>query len=151
MRCPHCGHGGSRVVETRENDSEDVTRRRRECKECGDRFTTYERLEVPGLKVVKSDGETEPFDREKLRKGIEKACEKRPLSEEEIEGVVRDVEMELKAGGDKKIESCDIGDLVIQKLKELDEVAYLRFASVYNSFDDVSAFQEEAETLKTNS
>lgn len=151
MRCPHCDHAESRVIETRENCDGDVTRRRRECTGCGERFTTYERVETPALTVVKSDGREEGFRREKLAEGIRKACKKRPVDEDAIEAIVDDIEADLKARGERTIESSEIGDTVVERLKEVDEVAYLRFASIYNSFDDVSAFQEEVETLKTDS
>lgn len=150
MKCPHCDDAGSRVLETRENHTDGVTRRRRECKDCGERFTTYERVETPSLTVVKSDGAEEPFKREKLKAGIEKACKKRSISDEQIEEIVADIAMELKSSGREEIESSEIGDRVIEQLKEIDEVAYVRFASVYNSFDDVSAFEKEVETLKAN-
>ncbi len=150
MECPHCGHAGSRVIETRENREKNLKRRRRECVDCGDRFTTYERVETPSLSVVKSGGEEESFQTEKLKEGIERACKKRPVSQEEIEEVVDEIEMELKSSGRKKIESREIGDMVINRLKDIDEVSYLRFASVYNSFEDVSAFEDEVQTLKNS-
>ncbi|MCJ7478895.1 MAG: transcriptional regulator NrdR [Candidatus Nanohaloarchaeota archaeon QJJ-7] len=150
MRCPHCEASESRVVETRENTTDGATRRRRECKECDERFTTYERIESPSLTVVKSDGSEEEFKRDKLKNGIERACQKRDVPQQKIEEIVDDIETGLRSSGREKIESSEIGDRVIDKLKQVDEVAYVRFASVYNSFDDVSAFEEEVETLKTN-
>jgi len=150
MKCPHCEGSESRVVETRESGTEGATRRRRECKECGDRFTTYERVEVPSLTVIKNDGSEEQFQGEKLKGGIEMACQKREVSDEEIEQIVKDIEVELKSSGRKEVKSREIGDRVVEKLKEIDEVAYVRFASVYNSFEDVSAFEKEVETLKAN-
>ncbi|MDY6773678.1 MAG: transcriptional regulator NrdR [Candidatus Nanohaloarchaea archaeon] len=143
MNCPHCEASESRVLETRENTTDGATRRRRECKDCGERFTTYERVESPSLTVIKSDGSEEPFQREKLKEGIEKACQKRDVSQD-------DIETGLRASGRERIESSEIGDRVVEELKQVDEVAYVRFASVYNSFEDVSAFEEEVETLKTN-
>ncbi|MDY6770018.1 MAG: transcriptional regulator NrdR [Candidatus Nanohaloarchaea archaeon] len=138
------------MVETRENSSEPVTRRRRECGDCGERFTTYERVETPSLTVVKSDGSEEAFRREKLREGITRACQKRDVSDAQIDSIVDDIAMELKSSGRDAVESREIGDRVVEKLREVDEVAYVRFASVYNSFEDVSAFEEEVETLKAN-
>lgn len=149
MKCPHCGDSGSRVVETRENNEESVTRRRRECDSCGERFTTYEEIRKPSLQVVKSDGQKEPFQREKLKTGVEKACKERPVSDTEIAEIVEDIEIEVRTGNGGEVESREIGDRVIERLKSVDEVAYLRFASVYNSFDDVSAFEEEVESLRS--
>lgn len=147
MDCPYCHSNDFQVIETRELQRGNATRRRRECKGCGERFTTYERVAVPDLTVQKADGNEEPFDRDKLRAGIEKACEKRPVSEDEIVEIVDDVEGTLRRREKEIVESSEIGDLVIERLKEEDEVAYLRFASVYQSFDDASSFQEAAEVL----
>jgi len=148
MNCPHCDGAESRVLETRESNTAGI-RRRRECSDCGERFTTYERVETPSLTVIKSDGTEEAFRREKLQEGIERACQKREISDAQIDSIVDEIEMELKSSGRDSVESGEIGDRVIEKLRDVDEVAYLRFASVYNSFDDVSAFEEEVETLKT--
>lgn len=150
MNCPHCEGEDSRVVETRDNTTEQVIRRRRECKECGERFTTYERIETPSLTVIKNDGSEEKFQREKLKDGIKMACQKRDIPPEDIDEIVNDIEVELKSSGRDKVKSKEIGDRVVEKLKEVDEVAYVRFASVYNSFEDVSAFEKEVETLKAN-
>lgn len=136
------------MVETREMKQENVTRRRRECKECGDRFTTYERVETPTLAVIKEDGSEESFDREKLQAGIEKACKKRPVEDETIDDLVEQVAQELKASGKDKINSAAIGDRVLDRLRDIDKVAYLRFASIYRSFQDVDEFEQEVETLK---
>ncbi|MDY6761604.1 MAG: transcriptional regulator NrdR [Candidatus Nanohaloarchaea archaeon] len=149
MKCPHCDGEDSSVLETRESDTAGL-RRRRECSDCGERFTTYERVETPSLTVVKSDGSEEAFRREKLRGGIEKACQKRDISDAQIDSIVDEVETELKSSGQDTVDSDEIGDHVVEKLREVDEVAYVRFASVYNSFDDVSAFEEEVETLKAS-
>lgn len=149
MKCPHCDGEDSSVLETRESDTAGL-RRRRECSDCGERFTTYERVETPSLTVVKSDGSEEEFRREKLRGGIEKACQKRDVSDAQIDSIVDEVETELKSSGQDTVDSDEIGDHVVEKLREVDEVAYVRFASVYNSFDDVSAFEEEVETLKAS-
>lgn len=150
MKCPHCGHDGTRVVETREMQRENVTRRRRECKECEERFTTYERVETPVLTVVKEEGEEETFDPDKLKAGVEKACKKRPVEDATIQQLVDDVTQELKARGVREVESAEIGDMVIDRLKDIDKVAYLRFASIYRSFEDVDAFEEELEALKAD-
>ncbi len=144
MQCPFCGKGDTRVVDSRE--AEDATRRRRECEKCGKRFTTYERLELE-LMVVKKDGKRELFDHEKLKTGIMKACQKRPVAADDINEVVGDVEKDLKTSGESEVPSKEIGKLVMKKLKKLDKVAYIRFASVYREFQDVEEFAKEAEKL----
>lgn len=149
MKCPHCEDPDTCVIETRESSDSEVTRRRRECNSCEERFTTYERVESPTLKVEKRDGTTEPFRPEKLAAGIEKAFKKRPVDEDEIAGLVDDIEMELRSLGKRTIQSSDIGDAVVERIREMDEVAYIRFASIYNEFDDVSKFEEEVQTLKS--
>ncbi len=151
MHCPYCENLDSRVVETRESGEENVTRRRRECTGCEERFTTYERVETPVLTVVKRDGSKERFKPEKMRSGIERSCKKRPVSADEIDAIVDEIASEVKARGESTIESRVIGDMVIEALKQRDEVAYLRYASVYNEFDDASSFEEEAKTLRTSS
>ena len=149
MRCPFCGHGSSSVVETRRSSEEESIRRRRECKGCGKRFTTYETVRSPCIKVEKSDGSVEDFQRQKLMKGVSKACEKRPVSDEQIEDTVDSIEAGLAEESPEKVSSKRIGEKVMEKLKEMDEVAYIRFASVYRSFDDVSSFEEELQNLKS--
>lgn len=151
MQCPYCDETDSSVVETRFNRGENVTRRRRECNSCGERFTTYERVETPSLTVEKRDGSTEPFDREKLREGIERACEKRPVDGETIDRIVNTVAAAVTEAGSDTVASSTIGDHVIEELKQVDEVAYMRYASVYNAFDDLSSFEEEVQTLRTDS
>lgn len=148
MLCPFCGNQETKVVDKRDSESEAVTRRRRECLKCERRFTTYERIEAFELMVIKKDGSRERFSRDKIRMGIQKACEKRPISDEEIEKVVNEVEAELRKKDKKEVSSKVIGEIVIRKLKKLDKIAYIRFASVYKSFDDVDTFKEELERLE---
>ena len=145
LNCPYCGHYDSRVMDSR--DVNDGIRRRRQCLACGLRFTTYERLQPGGLYVVKKDGRREEFNREKLLAGVRKACEKRPLTGETLETVVDNIEMELYQTGRTDIPSKDIGDRVMGKLKGLDHIAYIRFASVYRDFADITMLKEEVDTL----
>jgi transcriptional repressor NrdR len=147
VRCPYCGHGDTRVLESRAFEEDRAVRRRRECATCLRRFTTYERVEDQPLVVVKRDGRREAFDRRKILVGLIKACEKRPVSTETLEGVVRSVERELRESGEKEIESTAIGEQVMARLRDLDPVAYVRFASVYRQFTDLSHFQDELEKL----
>lgn len=150
MRCPFCSNKETRVVETRETE-EGVTRRRRECLSCRKRFTTYENTENFNLRIIKKDGNREFFDKEKVRKGILKACEKRPVSNEEIDRVVDDIEKTLRNKSSLEVKSSVIGDLIMKYLKRLDSVAYIRFASVYRSFQDIGEFEKEVRLLKTKS
>ena len=145
MICPFCAHLETKVVDKR--DSGKTTRRRRECAKCTRRFTTFERAETLDLLVVKKDGKREPFDRIKLRSGIIKACEKRPVSAADIERLIDEIEAELRKSGTNEVPSKKIGDLVIKKLKKLDEVAYIRFASVYRQFTDIGDFEKELAKL----
>jgi transcriptional repressor NrdR len=147
MRCPFCKEQRDRVVDTEPSADGSFIRRRRECLACGARYTTYERIERHPLKVIKKDGRRVPFDREKIRIGLEKACEKRPISAETIEAIVSQVENEIYMKFDREVPSRVIGELVIQRLRELDSVAYVRFASVYREFKDVTDFVEEVEPL----
>jgi transcriptional repressor NrdR len=147
MRCPFCNHKDTQVVETRET-GEDITRRRRECLKCKKRFTTYEKMENFSLRVIKKDGNRESFDKEKVKKGIVRACEKRPITLEQIDRVVDDIEKSLRNKGQKEVKSSAIGDLVMKHLKKLDSVAYIRFASVYRAFQDVGEFEKELRLLK---
>ena len=146
MRCPYCAHRDTQVVETRET-AEDVTRRRRECMKCRKRFTTYEKLENLNLRVIKKDGNRESFDREKVKKGIVRACEKRPITSEQIDKIVDVVERALMQKHLREVKSSLIGDLVMRYLKRLDSVAYIRFASVYRSFEDIGEFEKEVKLL----
>ena len=148
MKCPYCGGTETKVVDKRETGEFDATRRRRECLKCSKRFTTYERVESLNLNVIKKDGRKERFDREKIRKGIIKACEKRPITLEQIDKVVDKIEGDLRKLKSNEIKSEQIGKKVIGALKKLDNVAYLRFASVYRSFKDVKDFEKEIKEIK---
>ena len=150
MRCPYCSKINNRVVDSRLSKDGKVIRRRRECNECGRRFTTYERVELSLPMVIKKDGRREPFSREKIIAGIQKACQKRPISIEKIEEFVDSLEAHFQELGKKEVPSSEIGELVINKLREWDEVAYVRFASVYRQFKDVSEFMRELEEIKKN-
>jgi transcriptional repressor NrdR len=143
MKCPFCASLEDKVVDSRSSKSGDAIRRRRECLKCAKRFTTYEQLEDTQPMVVKKDGRREPFDRIKILGGLRKACEKRPISIETLEGLVDDIQRELELKYDKEFPSHEVGELVMQKLYLLDEVAYVRFASVYRQFKDVKAFSHE--------
>ena len=145
MKCPYCENEDTKVVDKR--DSEGFTRRRRECLKCEKRFTTYERPEI-NLVIIKKDGRREQFDREKVKSGIVKACEKRPVSMEAIEDVIDDIEIKLRKMNSTEIPSSKIGELIMKKLFKLDEVAYIRFASVYRSFDSPKEFEKEVKLLK---
>jgi transcriptional repressor NrdR len=148
MKCPYCGSPETKVVDKRETENLDVTRRRRECLGCSKRFTTYERIESVSIFVVKKDRRKELFDRNKLEKGITKACEKRPVSAEQIKSIASDIEQQLRAKESTEINSSTIGKMVMMKLKKIDKVAYIRFASVYKDFKDPEEFQEELKKLK---
>ncbi len=149
MKCPRCGHGDNKVVDSRVGKEGDVIRRRRECLSCRVRFTTYERIEEELPLVVKRDGRREAFDRQKILTGILKACEKRPVAYAAIERVVDSLEGEFQGSGDKEISSVQIGERVMAELLKLDDVAYVRFASVYRQFKDISQFVEEIKSLIT--
>jgi len=143
MRCPFCKTDNDKVVDSRGAESGAVIRRRRECLECGRRYTTYERVEEIPLRVVKKDGTRAAFERRKIAEGITKACEKRPVSSEQIEQVVQEIERELADIADREVTSRQIGEMVMQRLRTLDQVAYVRFASVYREFKDIEQFLEE--------
>lgn len=147
MICPFCSYQETRVVDKRESPNGKSTRRRRECQKCSRRFTTFERVETLDLLVVKKDGKREAFDRLKIRSGIVKACEKRPVSLEEIEKILDEIEAEVRKEAADEISSKKVGELVTQKLKKLDEVAYIRFASVYRQFADINDFEKELSKL----
>lgn len=147
MRCPFCAKQDDMVIDSRPVDAADVIRRRRMCKGCGKRFTTYERLEEMPLMVVKSDDRREPFDRDKLRRGLLRACEKRPISLDTIDQLVDSVEYELKDYV-MEVSSREIGERVMRKLHAIDQVAYIRFASVYRNFSDIDTFLSEIKKLK---
>lgn len=147
MKCPFCASLESKVIDSRLGKEETSIRRRRECLECSSRYTTYERVEEVELQIVKKDGVREPFDRNKILAGILKACEKRPISMDVIESFLSSLERELQERGDREVDSGEIGEMVIKKLYEIDEVAYVRFASVYRSFKDVNQFMSELKDL----
>ena len=143
MRCPFCGYKEDKVVDSRATAEESAVRRRRECLKCGKRFTTYEYIEEVSLLVIKKDGRREPFDRKKILAGIIRACEKRPVSVEKMENVVIQVEHTIQKKSDREVLSSRIGELVMERLKAIDDVAYVRFASVYRQFKDVGQFMVE--------
>ena len=143
MKCPSCQCDNDRVIDTRASQDAFAIRRRRECLACKRRYTTYERIEGTTVKIVKKDGAREPFDRGKIKRGLEKACWKRPISDAQLEAVIGAVENELEADFDPEVESRQVGELVMQHLRELDQVAYVRFASVYRQFEDVHDFVSE--------
>jgi transcriptional repressor NrdR len=147
VKCPYCGHLGDKVVDSRESKEGEVIRRRRECLECGRRFTSYERIDEIPYMVVKKDGSRERFERQKLIAGLLKACEKRPVSVAALEKVADRIEATLQERPEKEIATAEIGQLVMAALKELDEVAYVRFASVYRNFRDISEFRKQLEEL----
>jgi transcriptional repressor NrdR len=149
MYCPFCEHSDTRVIDSRE--SSEGVRRRRECRLCGQRFNTMERPQRIAMLVLKHDGRREPFNREKIRTGTLLACTKRPVSVEQIESLVTGVERELETSGRVEIPSESIGQLIMQKLRELDRVAYVRFASVYRNFQDIDSFSHEVESLRSAS
>ncbi len=150
MRCTQCQQPDTRVLESREIDDGRAIRRRRLCNHCGNRFTSYERVEVPRLLVVKKSGEREQFDREKLSRGIYRAAEKRPISADKIEEVVSTLEREVYARGESELSSAEIGELTMQALAKLDEVAYVRFASVYRSFTSAESFRDHIAQLRAS-
>lgn len=143
MKCPFCGYEESKVIDSRPTDEGERIRRRRECMNCAKRFTTYEIIESVPILVVKKDKSREAFDRDKLMRGIVRACEKRQVSMDTIENAVNEIEVSLQNSLDREISSVKIGELVMEKLKAIDEVAYVRFASVYKHFKDVNAFMDE--------
>lgn len=148
MRCPFCGNTEDRVVDSRESREGDVIRRRRECTRCERRFTSYEKIEHLPFQVVKRDQRREPYEREKLMRGLQIACRKRAVPQSELERVADRIERSMNDSGEREISSLQIGKLVMQQLREIDAVAYVRFASVYRRFEDVEAFVKELHTLK---
>jgi len=148
MVCPFCGHLDTKVVDSRDTNDGRAIRRRRECEKCQSRFSTYEEMEIMKLTVLKRDGTKQEYDKKKIAIGIRKALEKRPVSEERIQKAVGDIEYEIQARESDEIKSKEIGKMILEKLKELDEVAYIRFASVYKSFKNVESFKKEMENLE---
>lgn len=147
MKCPACGNKEDKVIDSRSTAEESAVRRRRQCLECGRRFTTYEYIEEAAPMVIKKDGRREPFERKKILSGIIRACEKRPVSMERMEGILAQVERAVQKKSDREVSSRRIGELVIERLKALDDVAYVRFASVYRQFKDVGQFMDELKVL----
>lgn len=148
MHCPFCGTDDTKVIDSRLANEGAMVRRRRECQKCGERFTTFETAELVMPRIVKQSGRREPFDEEKLRNGILRALEKRPVGTDDIEKAITRIMKRLRATGDREVPAQYIGDWVMDELRNLDQVAFVRFASVYRSFEDVSAFEEEIERLK---
>jgi len=147
MKCPHCGYKEDKVVDSRATAEESAVRRRRECLKCGKRFTTYEYVEEVSLMVIKKDGRREPFDRKKILNGVIRACEKRPVSMEKMEEIVTQTERSIQKKSDREVSACRIGELIMERLKGLDDVAYVRFASVYRQFKDVGQFMVELKDI----
>lgn len=147
MRCPRCEQTGTRVIDSRDLEGGSTIRRRRECEACSHRFTTYERPEGARLAVVKRDGTRQDFDREKLRAGLLKALQKRPVTLDQVETAVDEIEARLRVRGDAEVPSTDIGRLATDALRELDQLAYIRFASVYHAYDDIQTLQREVDRL----
>jgi transcriptional repressor NrdR len=148
VHCPFCGHGETKVIDSRLVAEGDQVRRRRECQECGERFTTFESAELVLPRVIKSNGNRQPFDEEKLRSGILRALEKRPVSLETVESTISQIKHKLRATGERELKTRDVGELVMEELRKLDDVAYVRFASVYRSFQDIDEFREEIDRLR---
>ena len=149
MHCPFCHTEETRVIDTRLVASGEQVRRRRECQSCSERFTTYESAELLMPRVVKSDGAREPFDDHKLRSGLARALEKRPVSTENLETLVNQIQHDLRSTGERELPSRAVGETVMKRLKAVDQVAYVRFASVYRDFQDISEFQDEIQRLRT--
>ncbi|MGI6175576.1 MAG: transcriptional regulator NrdR [Christensenellales bacterium] len=147
MKCKYCGHPESKVVDSRPTDDATAIRRRRECMNCQKRFTTYETIEQMPIMVIKKDGRRQLFDREKMMTGLQRACEKRPVPVKELDRLIKEIEMEIYNSLEQEVESEVIGELVMQKLKAIDEVAYVRFASVYRQFKDINTFRNELNRL----
>ena len=148
MKCPYCANADTKVVDSRLTDSNDSVRRRRECEKCGKRFTTYERIDIKPIAIIKKDNTREPFDRNKLMSGLIRACIKRDISAEALDLLVDDIENEIHNLPGSEIRSKDLGNLVLKRLKGLDKVAYIRFASVYKQFDSIRQFTNELTKLK---
>ena len=148
MRCPFCGYEESKVIDSRPTDENERIRRRRECIQCGKRFTTYETIENVPIIVVKKDRSREVFDRNKIMEGMLRACKKRPITTQQLDEAISQIESTLQSATDREVSSVRIGELIMEKLREIDEVAYVRFASVYKAFDSASSFIEEISKLQ---
>ncbi len=151
MHCPFCAAEDTKVIDSRLVAEGDQVRRRRECLSCAERFTTYEMAELVMPRVIKQNGNREPFDENKLRAGLQRALEKRPVSVEAIEAAINQIKHDLRATGEREVQSRDVGELVMDSLKQLDQVAYVRFASVYRSFQDIAEFRDAIESLESDS
>jgi len=147
MICPFCSHNETKVIDSRDTNDGKAIRRRRECEKCQARFSTYEEVEILRLSVIKKDGRKEEYDKKKIESGIRKSLEKRPVSEEKINKIIGDIEYEIQARENCEITSKEIGRIILEKLKEIDDVAYLRFASVYKSFSSAESFKKEADKI----
>ncbi len=147
MRCPYCDYQESKVIDSRPTEEGNAIRRRRECMKCGKRFTTYEKIETIPVMVVKKDSSREPFNRTKIMNGILRSCEKRPVAMDDIEMVVNDIETRIMNSLEREVTTETIGEMVMERLKKLDEVAYVRFASVYREFKDINTFMDELHKL----
>lgn len=147
MKCPFCNYDDTKVIDSRSQEDNCAIRRRRLCEKCGKRFTTYERIDTIPMAVIKNNGTREPFDRSKLLNGIMKSCNKRPVTLEQMESIVEDVENCITSSSQKEISTKDIGNVVMDRLKDIDEVAYVRFASVYRQFKDINTFMAELKHL----
>ncbi len=147
MKCPYCFYKDSKVVDSRPTEEGESIRRRRECTQCGKRFTTYEKIEEIPIRVIKKDGNRQAYDRNKIIRGIVRSCEKRPVTTDQIESMVDDIEKTIFNSLEKEITSVEIGELVMKKLKSVDEVSYVRFASVYRQFKDLNSFMEELKKI----
>ncbi len=148
MHCPFCSHSETKVIDSRLVADGDQVRRRRECQECGERFTTFETAELVLPRVIKSNGSRQPFDEDKLRNGILRAIEKRPVSLETVESTLNRIKHKLRATGEREVKTIDVGEIVMEELRKLDDVAFVRFASVYRSFQDVDEFRAEIDRLR---
>jgi len=149
MICPYCGYNETKVVDSRDTNDGKAIRRRRECEKCQARFSTYEEMEIMRLTVIKRDGSKQEYNRNKIEIGLRKALEKRPVSDEKISKAIGDIEYEIQARESNEIPSKEIGRMILEKLKEMDDVAYLRFASVYKSFKSAESFRKEMEKMET--
>lgn len=150
MKCPYCFYGESRVIDSRPTDEGEKIRRRRECLQCRKRFTTYEVVETTPIMVVKKDKTREAFDRNKMLSGLMRACEKRPVSAQTLEQIVDNIQAEIQNTMDREVQSSRIGELAMEGLKDIDEVAYVRFASVYRQFKDINSFMDELKNILEN-
>ncbi|MCD8356358.1 MAG: transcriptional regulator NrdR [Clostridia bacterium] len=148
MKCPYCKHTESKVIDSRPTVDGESIRRRRTCQKCGKRFTTYETIETSSLMVIKKDGSRQQYDRDKLMRGIVKACQKRPVTKAQMDALLSDVEQKLYGRLENEVSSMTIGEMVVERLVDIDEVAYIRFASVYRDFQDVDSFMEELKRIQ---